>query len=465
MLIKIIGSPGCGKTTKLLTIMESLIAEGIPAHKIGFVTFTTAGVNEAKERACKRFKLSPDDLPFFRTLHSFAYMLLSLTREQVFAGKNLYEFAMQFNLKLSWGNESFNTNDDKAMNLIKLSAVREEELHTTYKKYPINVPYERVLYLKQKYLEYKELKSVLDFNDMLKLAKDCEPPPIKYLIVDEAQDLSKLQWEVVNMLTKNAEKVYMAGDDKQCIYVHGGAEPELFVEKQGKLINLDQSYRIPSTVHQLADKIINQVKVKHDISWKPREEEGFVKRMNAPVNLCRLLNEKKSWAILGRNHSILEKYIQQLMQTDYLFTINGEPPVKMEALHVVSQVINDFPRKNKTTIRKYFPEWDSSTTNLSSQTTTLSSFERKYISLLLNRFKYSENIDFSQANIKLQTIHASKGTEADNVILINGMTKTVYNEYKKNRDNELRVLFVGVTRARQGLYIIKDNNYCTYEEL
>ena len=68
------GPPGTGKTTKLLSIVEDAIASGMLPHEIAFIAFTRKAANEARDRACEKFGLNVDQIPFFRTLHSLAFM-------------------------------------------------------------------------------------------------------------------------------------------------------------------------------------------------------------------------------------------------------------------------------------------------------------------------------------------------------------------------------------------------------
>ena len=82
--LKIFGSPGTGKTTELLKILEEKIAEGYKANRIGFFSFTRRAIKEARSRVIKKFKLSEDDLEYFRTIHSLCYRALNINSGQVF---------------------------------------------------------------------------------------------------------------------------------------------------------------------------------------------------------------------------------------------------------------------------------------------------------------------------------------------------------------------------------------------
>ena len=78
----VLGPPGTGKTTTLLNLLEDYLKKTNP-NRIGYFAFTQKAANEARERAMDRFNLSEDDLPYFRTLHSLAFRVLGLRKENV----------------------------------------------------------------------------------------------------------------------------------------------------------------------------------------------------------------------------------------------------------------------------------------------------------------------------------------------------------------------------------------------
>jgi superfamily I DNA/RNA helicase len=74
-----------------------------------------------------------------------------------------------------------------------------------------------------------------------------------------------------------------------------------------------------------------------------------------------------------------------------------------------------------------------------------------YIKSLLN----SGDDLFKPARIKVSTIHGVKGEECENVVLYTGMEKIIYDSALRNPDPEHRLFFVGVTRAKENLYIMQ----------
>ena len=102
----IIGPPGTGKTTKLLSLVEQELSSGIDSKEIGYFAFTNRAANEAKERAYTLFNYTADDLPYFRTLHSLAFHQLGMSRSQVFNEVQRKDFGDLMGLEVT-GKSSF----------------------------------------------------------------------------------------------------------------------------------------------------------------------------------------------------------------------------------------------------------------------------------------------------------------------------------------------------------------------
>ena len=92
----ILGPPGTGKTHTLLNRVEEELARGTPPDRIAFLAFTKKAATEARDRAMKKFDLEEQHLPYFRTLHSFAFHQLGLTKAEVMSRDNYKEFANNF---------------------------------------------------------------------------------------------------------------------------------------------------------------------------------------------------------------------------------------------------------------------------------------------------------------------------------------------------------------------------------
>ena len=127
---------------------------------------------------------------------------------------------------------------------------------------------------------YKEAFQLVDFTDMIEkfiVSKLC--PKFDVAFVDEAQDLSPIQWKMFNIIKENSKYVILAGDDDQAIYGWAGADVKKFQQEISKKdIILPQSYRVPQEVQNIADKILNLIPDDRSVkkNWKARKEQGTV---------------------------------------------------------------------------------------------------------------------------------------------------------------------------------------------
>ena len=125
------------------------------------------------------------------------------------------------------------------------------------------------------YIEFKTQKNKYDFTDQLEqyIAQGIRPN-FDYVFIDEAQDLSPLQWDVVDFISKGATKVFIAGDDKQSIFKFAGGDPSSLIHKEGNRIVLDTSYRLPAKVLNYAEKIASRIEEKQDYAVVSKTKEG-----------------------------------------------------------------------------------------------------------------------------------------------------------------------------------------------
>ena len=108
---KVFGPPGSGKTTYLLSIVETELDSGVHPMEIGYFAFTKKAATEARDRAIQKFPaLRPDsDFPYFRTLHSLAYRCLAISQKDMMSPEHYREFAQEAGIELAIeaGDEEF----------------------------------------------------------------------------------------------------------------------------------------------------------------------------------------------------------------------------------------------------------------------------------------------------------------------------------------------------------------------
>jgi len=273
----VLGPPGTGKTTTLLNLVEQEMDRGADPSKIGYITFTRKGANEAVDRAKKKFGFRDDQMPYFRTIHSLCYRRLGLRSSDVLAGKTLNEFADYAGIRVTgraWSDDGMLSGfleGDRILFLENLARIRQISLKQQYDIDNDGLPWNEVQRVAKALETFKKRRGLLDYTDMLlEFVANGQDAGLDRLFVDESQDLSALQWEVVRLLARTAGRVVVAGDDDQAIFEWAGADVSQFVDMDGNASVLGQSWRVPSSVQAVANRVIQGVKHRRDKSWKAK---------------------------------------------------------------------------------------------------------------------------------------------------------------------------------------------------
>lgn len=488
---KVFGPPGAGKTTFLLNTMQKELEAGVSPARIGYFAFTRKAATEAKDRAMAKFPHLNEatDFPWFRTLHSLAYRCIGATNKDMMKAENYREFAREAKLDLSVekGDEDFMVKaDHPILNEINIARIRGEDLRTHYNRSNMQIEWWHFEYVERAYRQYKQAHALMDFTDLLERATE-DPrmlPTLEVLIVDEAQDLSGLQWKLVTELAKKAKRTFLAGDDDQAVYTWAGADVVTFLNFPGEVIVLDQSYRVPAKVHALADQVVHRIRKRQEKVWNPRKEEGEVRFYNdfehidisngewlimAPTNY--MLNDMHAWiksqGLLFERHghrSIPEAVLTAVLGWEALRKGKEMPYSVIETIY--KYIGSEFVARGHKTLRGVDQEGIFTIDQLREKhglltdgiwhevLTKIGEEKRDYIIALLRRgTKLSGDV-----SIKLSTIHGAKGGEADNVLLITDLSGKFAAEYEKNADDIHRLLYVGITRARRSLHVVLPKN-------
>ena len=268
MMRKILGPPGTGKTTRLLKYVKTFLKLGTPLDKIGYFAFTKKAANEAKNRMLDSFPdLTEKKLKHFRTLHSLAFWKLGMKKSEVMQDEHYEDIGRELGIEVtvySEGEEKtgFVDSDSEYFNIINAARIKEVSVDDEYNTgmYSYDLDKNLLFILRDELDNYKKSFYLKDYTDMIEkfiVSKLC--PKYDVVFIDEAQDLSPIQWKMFDLLKKNSKHVILAGDDDQAIYGWAGADVESFINFDAKEIPLTQSNRIPAEIQAIALKIISKV--------------------------------------------------------------------------------------------------------------------------------------------------------------------------------------------------------------
>jgi len=313
-------------------------------------------------------------------------------------------------------------------------------------------------------------------------------PRFKLCFIDEAQDLTPLQWEVVRNIAEVSDKIYVAGDDDQAIYRWNGADVETFINLEGGTEILDQSYRIPSSVHELASKVSSRINKRMPKEYKPRDERGSVTYANS-INDIDMSDG--SWLIMGSADYMLGPIKEDLKSNGFLFrsgdvrsisekisdAVNGWEQLRKKQVIYGSTARNiySFMASGKRVARGYKKLNGLEDADMVCLNDLIENFgllandqmiwseamdkipdkERAYITALLRKGQKFNG----EPRMNVSTIHGAKGGEADNVVLLTDLSHAADTSMRRNPDDLHRVFYVGVTRSKKNLFIINPENY------
>ena len=487
MNYKVIGPPGTGKTQTLLNKVMEYKEAGTPLDRIGYFAFTKKAAYEARDRLLETYLfLKKKDVKYFRTLHSFAFRYLGLKEENVMQEEHYKIIGEECGLRIKYAayeKNDFNgifTSSSEYLSLINLAAVKRINVLDQLDKNEHLGKIERdKLQIVEKHIEdYKQSYGLIDYNDMIKkFTAQQQCPSFEVVFIDEAQDLSLLQWDMIKLLQQNSKDVYIAGDDDQAIFGWAGADVNSFIKFDAIEIPLKQSRRVPKIVHQRALLRLDNIKSDRlEKPWNtPTSEEGTLKIFFS-IDSINLL--KGDWYILARTNDLLRPIIKDLKKRGLYFEtkqgrsinkslyqdiLNWEKWKKGEELSTieVQRLLERFSKKFKETEDKLFKLSDLKTKyKLNSQLqwydafTAVGPHTKTYI-----RAMRSNGEDLRRKpRIKILTLHSSKGGEATNVVILQNQTRNTIKGATKTimkQDEEQRVWYVGLTRCSKNLFLIR----------
>lgn len=502
---KLHGPPGTGKTHALIERVREEIDRGTAPEDIGYYSFTRAAAREASRR------ISIDgQFPHFRTIHSECFRLLGLARADVIAGAKLHSFAQAFGYEISDLSEDQDIAEHEVREkvlrtlgdyLLFFEEWRKNLLLDTEQAYrsfmrmedlPLGWSLPVVVKFQERYEAYKSDNGLYDFADMLlEVLRQGQTPGVRVLVLDEAQDCSPLQFKVIDLWLGGVARHYIGGDPFQAIYQWQGARPELFEARQAdKKTLLDQSFRLPRKVYELSRQIIAGTP-----AYRPRDAEGYIKRVLAQRALEAVEQIDGSAFILVRNRYLLTPLVEELYLRGVPFgNLRGPSPFRGEiagrvlllrrflrneplAVANLTHLLEHIPQKPylarglKAEIKRRAQETPGELVRLPSllgqvtEVFTRLAGSAEYMDLLkmppqyrsyFGRViaKHGEAALTDRPKILLGTIHSVKGMEAAHVIILPDMAKRTWMGGAADPAAEARVWYVAVTRAKQGVTLV-----------
>jgi DNA helicase-2/ATP-dependent DNA helicase PcrA len=467
------GPPGTGKTRRLLKLIDEFMQENSTARVL-FCSHTRAAAQEAISRWPPANAHRID----IQTLHSVCFRALKLSKAQTVDRDKLESFGHGYGIDMS--DDGLGPEFLQVLSLANAKRLSPEE---GYERSGRPGTVSHFLSFANSYVSWKSQYGYIDFDDMLLLgAKKLRKNVVDYglVVIDEAQDLSPLHWEVIYSMIALLPGVrfLVAGDDDQTLYSFSGADPAGMPNFSNKTdaesIVLSQSYRITKQVYDVAQAIIDRVRQRVPKEYAPRTGlDGRPAQGKYEVwpNMDYLQIDRTRDTLLMYNDRFVRSEVEPLLQENGISykALNGYPsPLDSRAGRALRVIkTHDFDEilardEFRTAVRNGLSAngqraWDS--VNPYELLTRINRGDWSILSVRPQNIDYLRAVNYSEPqNLRISTIHGSKGLQADDVHVILSLSPSAWQEAAVEPDHLHRLMYVAVTRAKENLFLYDGEN-------
>ena len=297
--VLILAGAGSGKTRVLTTRIGHLIEDkGVQPANILAITFTNKAANEMRERVEETLESDASDM-WISTFHSCCVRILRKDINRIGYNRSfvIYDSADQVTLVKDCLKE-LNLNDKvfEPKMIISTISGAKDKLYDPKQFKAMHMNDNRMSKIPDVYALYQDrLKrnSALDFDDLIfktvellksdKEVLDYYRNRFKYIMVDEYQDTSKAQYELIKILAKEHQNICVVGDDDQSIYGWRGADIRNILEFEKDyddvhVVKLEQNYRSTQIILDAANTVIsNNIERKRKRLWSEKKDGELIK--------------------------------------------------------------------------------------------------------------------------------------------------------------------------------------------
>ena len=358
----VLAGPGSGKTTVVTKRVQYLVQDcHISPSSILVITFTKAAATEMKERFLRLMEQSEEKPQgygnvLFGTFHAVFFNILKLsygfTAANILREETRYQYMKEIvdRLKLEIDDE----NEFISGVLGEISLIKNERISLEH-YFSKNCAEDIFRKIFASYEQRKRNARLIDFDDMLSYTWELltKRPDIleawqkkfRYILVDEFQDINRLQYDILRLLAQPENNLFIVGDDDQSIYRFRGAKPEIMLNFQkdfptaGRVL-LNDNFRSTRQIVNAAGRIIrkNQSRFAKEITARGGEGPGvrilaFEDQQQECLYLLKEMQEYKknggAWqqmAVLYRTNTQPRLLIQKFMEFNVPFRVRDQVP-------------------------------------------------------------------------------------------------------------------------------------------
>ena len=358
----VLAGPGSGKTTVVTKRVQYLVQDcHISPSSILVITFTKAAATEMKERFLRLMEQSEEKPQgygnvLFGTFHAVFFNILKLsygfTAANILREETRYQYMKEIVDRLNL--EIDDENEFISGVLGEISLIKNERIALEH-YFSKNCAEDIFRKIFASYEQRKRNARLIDFDDMLSYTWELltKRPDIleawqkkfRYILVDEFQDINRLQYDILRLLAQPENNLFIVGDDDQSIYRFRGAKPEIMLNFQKDFptadrVLLNDNFRSTRQIVNAAGRVIrkNQSRFAKEITARGGEGPGvrilaFEDQQQECLYLLKEMQEYKknggAWqqmAVLYRTNTQPRLLIQKFMEFNVPFRVRDQVP-------------------------------------------------------------------------------------------------------------------------------------------
>lgn len=352
----VLAGPGSGKTTVITHRIKYLMEQyQVNPANILVITFTKAAAEEMKERFSKLME-GKGSAVTFGTFHSVFFRMLKYAYN--YSASNIIREEQRVEIVQSLIDRlEMETEDEKELVqgiLGEISVIKNDRLDVNH-YYSQNCPHECFQKIYNGYETELRKRNLVDFDDMILMTYEllncrqdiCKLWQKKYrfILIDEFQDINRIQYDVVRLLAEPARNLFIVGDDDQSIYRFRGARPEIMLgfEKdypEATRLLLDVNYRSTGIIVQTASNLIAKNQTRFAKNIRANKENGTPVQVTVCSNptdenryvvqkMQELVKQGEKWsdmAVLFRTNTGARGIVEKMMEYNIPFQIRDAVP-------------------------------------------------------------------------------------------------------------------------------------------
>lgn len=359
----VLAGPGSGKTTVITRRVENLIRQGVNPMNILVITFTKAAAQEMKERF---YRLMDNGRPEYRnvtfgTFHAVFFTILkhayNLSADNIIREEERYQI-----VKAAVARHELDVEDEREFvgNVLGEIARVKSDMIPIQNYYSTNCPSDVFRKIYEEYTGKLKSSRKLDFEDMLGYTYELLTQrrdilaawqgKYKYILIDEFQDINKIQYDTIRLLAEPENNLFIVGDDDQSIYGFRGSKPDIMLNfnkdyRDAKQVILDINYRSTPEIVKAAGDVIkfNNKRYKKNITTdKPsgdavvvRRTKDFIDEYNEVCERIKAIagGDRRAYsdiAVLYRTSAGIGSLVRKLMENGIPFQIRDKLPDMFE---------------------------------------------------------------------------------------------------------------------------------------